>query len=1314
MKKVLSMIIVLSMVLTLCNFSIVYAYDAAKPLPALTGEQAHDLVLVANSQVGYSGHYADDTVYGAAYGKNGYEWCTSFVIWCAEKSGINSSIIPHEFFADNMERWFRNKGLWKNSNPQHGDLIFFDRNGTNDAEHVGIVDYVANSCVYIIEGNTSKDVVAYNEYSLSDGDIWGYASPQYRATTKPTKAIISMNKTEFKIGELFTMNFSTDVPAQYYLAIIDTSTGERVVQGTVTDTYTNAFQKAGKYEAYFSASNSAGDPIDSNWITFYVYGSKPTTATLSTNKTELNVGESITLSTYTDAYYVRIYTRILKDSTEVYNSEIPYNFTYTPSSAGVYKAYVSTTTHEGGVDSNWVTFYVGKYNVALNNQGATTAGTTSVTATYGKSMPGITIPKKTGYTFGGYYTGTNGSGRQYYTSGGASVRAWDRTAATTLYAKWTASKNTVTLNNQGATTAGTTSVSATYDSAMPGITVPKKTGYTFGGYYTGTNGSGTQYYTASGASARAWNKTSATTLYAKWTANTYKVTFNANGGTTPTASKNVTYDSTYGTLPTPVKDGHTFNGWYTSASGGTQVTSNTKVSITSAQTLYARWSPYKYTVTFKNHDGTTLETKSVDYGGSVTYSGATPTKKADAQYTYTFSGWDKSLTNIKANTVITAKFTSKVNKYTVIFKNYDGTVLETKTLDYGTVITYSGTTPTKPSDEQYTYSFSGWNKTLGTVTGNIEFTAQFTHNLNSYTVVFDANGGSSAPASQTKNYDETLTLSNIKPLKSGHTFKEWNTKADGSGDSYNPGGLYTNNASVTLYAQWNINTYTVNYYAGSGTVYYSQTVKHGIISSIITYTPQLAGYEFAEWNTSSNGSGISYKPAATFTATSDINLYAQWKQKKISVTGITLDKTNAALNVGDTIVLIPSIEPINATNRNVIWTSADNSVATVENGIVTAISTGKTDIYATTEDGGYSAICTVDITNSETGDILDEGKCGDNLNYILTNDGVLTISGSGEMYDCTYSGDIPWSENRKIIKKVIVEEGVSGLSLYAFYYHSNLAEVSFPITLTSIGNNAFEGCESLETIEIPDGVTKIGTGIFAYCTALNEINVGSNNVNYYSVNGVLYNKNSRALVQYPAGRENTSYTVETGTERIEAYAFGGCEYLTSVKMPDTVTYLGGCVFEGCSFLEQITFSVGIRKIPNFAFDGCSNLKDLYYNGTRREWNNIMIINTGNGVLKEATIHFDESYTESTVTKSGDGLIINTNVYNVDEPYSILIVGYKENKLVTIKEIFYDEQQSSYSLEGDMDEIKVMVWNELSAIKPMCVSEQIQSDMWIQN
>lgn len=129
------------------------------------------------------------------------------------------------------------------------------------------------------------------------------------------------------------------------------------------------------------------------------------------------------------------------------------------------------------------------------------------------------------------------------------------------------------------------------------------------------------------------------TLYPYWKANEYTVTFNANGGSVSTGSKTVTYASTYGTLPTPTRTGYTFSGWYTSASGGTQITASTTVSITSNQTLYAHWTIITYTVSYnKGSSGTgtnTSDTKT--YGVTLTLRGAIFTRTG-----YTQTGWATS------------------------------------------------------------------------------------------------------------------------------------------------------------------------------------------------------------------------------------------------------------------------------------------------------------------------------------------------------------------------------------------------------------------------------------------------------------------------------------------------------------------------------------------------------------------------------------------------------------------------------------------------------------------------------------------------
>lgn len=148
--------------------------------------------------------------------------------------------------------------------------------------------------------------------------------------------------------------------------------------------------------------------------------------------------------------------------------------------------------------------------------------------------------------------------------------------------------------------------------------------------------------------------------------------------------------------------------------------------------------------------------------------------------------------------------------------------------------------------------------------------------LASYSVKYNANGGSGEPSEQTKWYGEELTLRDTTPKKTGHGFKGWATSKGGS-VAYAPGAKYTANAAVTLYAVWKADTYTVEYDAdgGSGEPT-SQTKTYGQDLTLSTIKPTNTGYNFKGWATSSGGS-VAYSPGAKYTANSAVTLYAVWE-----------------------------------------------------------------------------------------------------------------------------------------------------------------------------------------------------------------------------------------------------------------------------------------------------------------------------------------------------------------------------------------------------------------------------------------------------
>ncbi len=186
--------------------------------------------------------------------------------------------------------------------------------------------------------------------------------------------------------------------------------------------------------------------------------------------------------------------------------------------------------------------------------------------------------------------------------------------------------------------------------------------------------------------------------------------------------------------------------------------SNTATSTSRTETLNANiqggW--YNYKAIFNNYDNSQL---GIDYcmtGETPSYTGATPTQPETAQYTYTFSGWTPTITAITSDVTYTATFTEVTRKYTITWKNDDGTTFTTTTVEYGQVPTAPANNPTKAATEQYTYTFKGWSPALVAVTGNTSYTATYNAVTRSYTITFVDYYGDST--TQTLEYGTTITF----------------------------------------------------------------------------------------------------------------------------------------------------------------------------------------------------------------------------------------------------------------------------------------------------------------------------------------------------------------------------------------------------------------------------------------------------------------------------------------------------------------------------------------------------------------------------
>lgn len=167
--------------------------------------------------------------------------------------------------------------------------------------------------------------------------------------------------------------------------------------------------------------------------------------------------------------------------------------------------------------------------------------------------------------------------------------------------------------------------------------------------------------------------------------------------------------------------------------------------------------------------------------------------------------------------------------------------------------------------------------------------------LPSYTVSYNANGGSGAPSSQSKTYGSTITLSSSKPTKSGFTFLGWGTSQGDTSVDYNPGSKYSANANITLYAIWTSN-YVISYNANGGyNAPSNQTKQHGVNITLSRTIPTRQNYTFKGWSTSSTSSYVVYNPGDTYSSNSSIDLYAVWQIDYIQprIVNLKADRCNS-------------------------------------------------------------------------------------------------------------------------------------------------------------------------------------------------------------------------------------------------------------------------------------------------------------------------------------------------------------------------------------------------------------------------------------
>ncbi|ROR25332.1 putative repeat protein (TIGR02543 family) [Mobilisporobacter senegalensis] len=533
-------------------------------------------------------------------------------------------------------------------------------------------------------------------------------------------------------------------------------------------------------------------------------------------------------------------------------------------------------------------YWVGNnYQVTLNANGGLVSGKASVNVnviyknTYGSSL---VTPTKAGYEFVGWFTEVEG-GTQITTSS-----IVDFIGSKTLYAHWKEGSFKVTFNANGGSVQ-TSSKNVIYGSTYGELPIPTRANYIFQGWYTNTVG-GTKITEDSIVTI-----TGATSLYAQWIGETYEVLFDANGGSISQNNMNVIYGNTYGTLPIPTRTNYTFAGWYTQATGGTQIVASSKVNIASTQTLYARWTGNNYQVTLNANGGLVSGKASVNvnviykntYGSSL----VTPTKAG-----YEFLGW---FTEVNGGIQITAssivEFIGsqtlyahwKEGSFKIIF-NANGGSVQTNNKN----VIYGSTYGELPIPVRANYIFQGWyTNTVGgikitedsvvAITGAIPLYAQWIGET--YEVLFDANGGSISQNNINVIYGNTYGTLPI-PTRTNYTFAGWYTQAVG-GTQIVASSKVDFTSTQTLYAHWTGKNYTVILDANGGLVSGKTNISTNVIygntygGSLIA--PTKAGYEFLGWFTEIND-GLQITASSIVDFIGSQTLYAHWKEGSFKVT----------------------------------------------------------------------------------------------------------------------------------------------------------------------------------------------------------------------------------------------------------------------------------------------------------------------------------------------------------------------------------------------------------------------------------------------
>ena len=247
------------------------------------------------------------------------------------------------------------------------------------------------------------------------------------------------------------------------------------------------------------------------------------------------------------------------------------------------------------------------------------------------------------------------------------------------------------------------------------------------------------------------------------------------------------------------------------------------------------------------------------------------------------------------------------------------------------------------------------------------------------------------------------------------------------------------------------------------------------------------------------------------------------------------------------------------------------------------------------------------------------------------------------------------------LTSIEIPSSVTRIAVQVFYGCTSLTSIEIPSSVTSIGMWAFYNCTSLTSIEIPSSVASIGIYAFSRCVSLNSINVDKSNQEYSSEDGILFDKDKKELICYPAEKKEKEYNIPSSVTSIGTYAFGNCTNLTRIEIPSSVTSIGGGAFDNCTSLTRIEIPSSVTSIGTYAFSWCVSLNSINVDKSNQEYSSEDGILFDKGKTKLITYPAGKKEKEynipSSVTSIGDYAFDNcTSLTRIEIPSSVTSIG----------------------------------------------------------